>query len=77
MRDILDELLPATVKVRLFQLFQDTSVSEQVMRIAAMRAATENADEMIHTLTVRYNRMRQAQITTELAEIMGGRVGLE
>ena len=43
----------------------------------AMRNANENADQMIRNLSVRYNRSRQAQITTELAEIMGGRVGIE
>ena len=67
-------LLPATVRLRLYQCFLDASVTEQVARIQAMRSATENADEMIHDLTVRYNRTRQAQITTELAEIMGGAV---
>ena len=42
-----------------------------------MLCVTENADEMIHDLTVRYNRTRQAQITTELAEIMGGAAAIE
>jgi F-type H+-transporting ATPase subunit gamma len=42
-----------------------------------MRAATDNADDMIHELRIRANRQRQAQITTELTEIMGGRAGLE
>ena len=76
-RDVLEKLLPASVKMKLFQCFLDAAVSEQIARMTAMRAATENADEMIHDLTVRYNRMRQSQITTELAEIMGGRAGLE
>ena len=75
--EILDQLLPATVRLRMYQCFLDSSVSEQIMRIAAMRSATDSADDMLHELTVRYNRMRQTQITTELAEIMGGRVGLE
>jgi F-type H+-transporting ATPase subunit gamma len=74
---ILDPLLPMVVRMRLWQCFLDAAVSEQFERIAAMRAATDNADKMIHSLTVRYNRMRQAQITTELAEIVGGRAGLE
>jgi len=76
-REVLEKLLPASVKMKLFQCFLDAAVSEQIARMTAMRAATENADEMIHDLTVRYNRMRQSQITTELAEIMGGRAGLE
>ena len=75
--EILDQLLPATVRLRMYQCFLDSRAAEQIMRIAAMKNATENADDMLHELTVRYNRMRQTQITTELAEIMGGRVGLE
>ncbi|HAU37023.1 MAG TPA: ATP synthase F1 subunit gamma [Phycisphaerales bacterium] len=75
--EVLGRLLPATVRIKLFQCFVDAAVSEQVMRVAAMRAATDSADEMVQTLTVRYNRMRQAQITTELAEIMGGRAAIK
>ncbi len=74
--EILARLLPATVRMRMYQCFLDAAVCEQFERIAAMRSATENADEMIHDLTVRYNRIRQAQITTELTEIMGGRMGV-
>lgn len=74
---ILRNLLPATVRLRLWQCFLDASVSEQKMRSSSMHAATESADDMIGELTVKYNRTRQAQITSELAEIMGGRVGLE
>jgi F-type H+-transporting ATPase subunit gamma len=76
-RDVLENLLPLTVRMRIFQALMDAAVSEQAMRMAAMRSATENAEEMIHNLTVSYNRQRQAQITTELAEIMGGRGALE
>ena len=76
-REILQTLLPAVVRLRLYQCFLDASVSEQFSRVRAMKAATENADEMIHNLTVRYNRTRQAQITTELAEIMGGAAGVK
>ena len=72
-QDILDRLLPASVRLRLHQCFLDAAVGEQIARITAMRAGTENADEMIRDLTRRYNRLRQGQITTELAEILGGR----
>ncbi len=75
--EILASLLPLCVRMKLFQCFLDAAVSEQIMRIAAMRAATDSADDMIHDLTVTYNRTRQGQITTELAEIMGGRSGLD
>jgi len=71
-KDLFNRLLPLTVRMKIFQCFLDAAVSEQMMRISAMRSATDSADEMIHDLTVQYNRSRQAQITTELAEIMGG-----
>jgi F-type H+-transporting ATPase subunit gamma len=75
--EILRNLLPAAVRLRLYQCFLDAAVCEQIARMSAMRSATENADELIGSLTVQYNRMRQAQITTELSEIMGGRASLE
>ena len=75
--ELFKDLLPAAVIQKIYQCFMDAAVSEQVMRIAAMHGATEAADEMIHKMTVKYNRVRQSQITTELAEIMGGRMGLE
>jgi len=74
--DVLRNLLPATCRMRLWQCFIDAGVSEQAMRMASMQAATGNAEEMIHDLTVQYNRRRQAQITAELSEIMGGREAL-
>jgi F-type H+-transporting ATPase subunit gamma len=74
---VLERLLPSTVRIRLYQCFLDAATSEQIARKTAMRAATDNADDMIHTLTVQYNRMRQAQITSELAEIIGGRAGVD
>ena len=69
---LLDELLPLTVKTALFQCFLDASTSEHVARMVAMKSATDNADKMVKSLTLRYNRARQSQITTELSEIMGG-----
>jgi F-type H+-transporting ATPase subunit gamma len=69
---LLSELLPATVRVRLFQAFLDASVSEQIARMVAMKAATEASEEMIKTLSRQYNRARQTQITMELLDIVGG-----
>jgi F-type H+-transporting ATPase subunit gamma len=69
---VLQRLLPMAVRVRLLHYFYDALVSEQVSRMMAMRAATTNAEDMIRTLTRRINRLRQSQITTELAEIMTG-----
>ena len=75
--DILQELLPMSFKVRLFKCFLDAAVSEQIARRVTMKQATENADEMIKTLTRQYNRARQAQITKEIAEVIGGAAALE
>ena len=75
--DILEELLPVSFKVRLFKCFLDAAVSEQIARRVTMKAATENADDMIKTLTRKYNRARQAQITKEIAEVIGGAAALE
>jgi F-type H+-transporting ATPase subunit gamma len=69
---LLDELLPATVRIRLFQAFNDATVSEQVARMVAMKAATDAAQDMIKALTREYNRARQTQITMELLDIVGG-----
>ncbi len=74
---ILTDLLPLAVKTALFQAFLEAAVSEQVMRMVAMRAATENAGELHKTLTRRFNRARQTQITTELMEVIGGAAGLD
>ncbi|MFO0910539.1 MAG: ATP synthase F1 subunit gamma [Isosphaeraceae bacterium] len=76
-RSILEEIVPVSFKVRLFKCFLDAAVSEQIARMVAMRGATENADGMVKTLTRLYNRARQAQITRELAEIIGGAAALE
>ena len=76
-KSILEEIVPVSFKVRLFKCFLDAAVSEQISRMVAMRGATENADEMVKSLTMLYNRARQSQITRELAEIIGGAAALE
>lgn len=70
--ELLARLIPEAVKIRLFQCFNDAIVSEQVARMIAMKAATDSAGDMIKFLTRQYNRARQSQITTELADIVGG-----
>jgi F-type H+-transporting ATPase subunit gamma len=69
---ILEEVVPASFKVRLFKCFLDAAVSEQIARMVAMKSATENADELIRSLSMTYNRARQGQITSELLDIVGG-----
>lgn len=75
-RELLDELLPRSVKVSLFQAFLDAVVSENVMRMVAMKSATDNAGGLGRTLKRSYNRARQARITTELNEIVSGAAAL-
>ncbi len=75
--ELLVKLLPATIRLRIWQCFLDSAISEQFERLSAMKAATESADEMIQKMSIRYNRLRQSQITSELAEILGGRVGVK
>lgn len=60
------------VELSLFSAFLESIAAEQGSRMAAMDAATENAGDMIHSLKLVYNRQRQAQITTELSEIVAG-----
>ena len=75
--ELLGDLLPLAVKTALFQAFLDAVVSEQIMRMVAMGAATENAKDLGRTLTRQFNRARQTQITTELMEIISGAAALE
>ena len=69
---IVDEVVPTSFKVKLFKCFLDAAVSEQIARRVAMKNATENAESMIGSLSIAYNRARQGQITGELLEIIGG-----
>ena len=71
-KELLDELLPLTIKTALYQTFLDAVTSENVARMVSMKSATDNADKMVKALSMAYNRARQTQITTELSEIMGG-----
>jgi F-type H+-transporting ATPase subunit gamma len=69
---ILEEVVPASFKVKLFKCFLDSAVSEQIARMVAMKSATENAGDLIKQLSRDYNRARQTQITSELMDIIGG-----
>jgi F-type H+-transporting ATPase subunit gamma len=76
-QDIQEQIVPEAFKARLFKCFLDSAVSEQIARRVAMKAATENADDMIKAISLQYNRARQSQITSELSEIIGGAAALE
>jgi F-type H+-transporting ATPase subunit gamma len=69
---ILTDLLPRNLAVQLFRALLESGASEQGARMTAMDNATRNAGDMLHKLTVKYNRSRQAQITKELIEIISG-----
>ena len=70
--EILAELLPRYLKTQLFGALLENQASEQGASMTAMDNATRNAGELINTLTIQYNRSRQAAITTELIEIIAG-----
>lgn len=69
---ILEEVVPASFRARLFKCFLDAAVSEQIARMVAMKSATENAGDLIKSLSRTYNRARQSKITQEIMEIIGG-----
>ncbi|CAN0554180.1 unnamed protein product [Laminaria digitata] len=70
--EILVELLPRNLSVQVYQALLENAASEQGARMSAMDNATRNAGDMIDKLTLNYNRTRQAQITSELIEIISG-----
>ncbi len=74
--DILNRLLPRYLEGSIFGILLDASASEHAARRRAMKAATENADELTKILTRGANQARQAEITTEISEIVGGAVAL-
>ncbi|HOO00363.1 MAG TPA: ATP synthase F1 subunit gamma [Syntrophales bacterium] len=69
---LLDRLLPMYVRVLLFRALLETSAGENGARMAAMDNATRNCDELIGSLTLKFNKARQAAITAELMDIVGG-----
>ena len=70
--DILSRLLPRYLEGAMFQVLLEASASEHAARRRAMKAATENAEELTRILTREANQARQAEITTEISEIVGG-----
>ena len=74
---LLGELLPRYVNVQLYRGLLDTSASENAARMTAMDNATRNCDELIESLTLLYNKTRQAAITNELLDIVGGANALQ
>ncbi len=75
--EILSDLLPKHVEFQIYRTLLDSAAAEQGARMTAMEAATRNAGEMIDSLTLTYNRIRQAAITKEIIEIVSGAAALD
>jgi F-type H+-transporting ATPase subunit gamma len=74
---LIEELMPKLLNTQIFKGVLDSNASEHGARMTAMDKATENAEEMLKTLRISYNRARQAAITTELTEIVSGAAALQ
>ena len=70
--DIIDNLIPKALKIQMFKSILDSNASEHGARMTAMHKATDNAGELLDDLTLTYNQARQAAITNEILEIVGG-----
>ncbi len=75
--DIMQAVLPRHLTVQIYRMLLESVASEMGARMSAMDSATKNAGELIERLTLQYNRARQAGITTELMEIIGGAEALK
>src|SRR5258708_7366757 len=75
-RAIYEALLPRYVDVQVYQALLEAVASEQSARMVAMKNATDSANELVNDLTLTYNKARQASITTEILEVVGGAEGL-
>jgi F-type H+-transporting ATPase subunit gamma len=70
--EIVEQLIPKSLKTQLFKAIRDSFASEHGARMTAMHKATDNAGELKDQLTLTYNKARQAAITNEILEIVGG-----
>ncbi len=75
--EIVEELIPKSLKTQLYKALLDSSASEHGARMTAMHKATDNAGDLKKTLTLAYNKARQAAITNEILEIVGGAEALK
>lgn len=70
--EVLEELIPKSLHLKLFTALLDSLASEHAARVIAMQVATDNADDLLHELTLTYNKTRQQAITNELLDIVAG-----
>ena len=75
--ELVAELMPKILNTQLYKAVLDSNASEHGARMTAMDKASENANEMLRSLKISYNRARQAAITTELTEIVSGAAALQ
>jgi len=75
--EIVEDLIPRSLKIQLYKAVLDSNASEHGARMTAMHKATDNATEMLKDLKISYNKARQANITKEILEIVGGAAALE
>jgi len=75
--EILTQLLPKNVEIQIFRAMLESQASEEAARMTAMENATKNTNEMIERLTLEYNKARQASITKELMDIVGGAAAIQ
>lgn len=76
-KEILEALVPKTIKIQFYKAVLDSFAAEHGARMTAMHKATENADELLKQLNLSYNKARQAAITNEILEIVGGAEALK
>ncbi|MBT3817049.1 MAG: ATP synthase F1 subunit gamma [Candidatus Magasanikbacteria bacterium] len=74
---IIEHVMPRLVEIQLYQAILESAASEHSARMLAMKNASESADDMVNSLTLAFNKARQAAITQEIAEISGGAAALE
>lgn len=74
---ILDTIIPKNLNIQIWRMLLESYAAEQAARMVAMDSATDNAQEMIYQLSLSYNKARQAAITTEISEIVGGAEALQ
>ena len=71
-RDLVEGLVTRFVESQVYQAIVENSACEQAAKMVAMKSATENAEKLVDELTLLYNNVRQAAITQEISEIVGG-----
>jgi len=71
-KDVVENMIPKFIQLNIYRILLDASASEHGARMTAMQKATDNATELLKTLTLTYNKVRQAMITREIVEIVSG-----